>query len=84
GGAVVVEYAASRIKLAVTGSGRAGKAQVQHMVRRLLALEREPAADAADALAAAICHAHSGRLGALARELRAPARRAALRVRRAP
>jgi crossover junction endodeoxyribonuclease RuvC len=36
------------------------------MVKRLLALEGEPAADAADALACAICHAHGGRLGAFA------------------
>ncbi len=80
----VVEYSASRIKLAVTGSGRAGKIQVQHMVRRLLDLDRAPARDAADALAAAICHAHAGRLGALVQAARAPARHAALRARRAP
>ncbi len=86
GGAVVVEYSASRIKQAVTGSGRAGKRQVQNMVRRLLELDRLPPSDAADALAAAICHAHAGRLGLLA--LEAPtrprrSRRPALRVRRA-
>jgi len=80
----VVEYSASRIKLAVTGSGRAGKAQVQNMVRRLLELDRAPARDAADALAAAICHANAGRIGALTQEIRLPAKRAALRVRRAP
>ncbi len=80
-GCAVVEYSASRIKLAVTGSGRAGKRQVQQMVRRLLALERPPARDAADALAAAICHANAGRIGALTRAARPPARRAALRVR---
>jgi len=80
-GCEVVEYSASRIKLAVTGSGRAGKSQVQHMVRRLLELERAPARDAADALAAAICHAHAGRVGAMTRGARAPARGAALRVR---
>ena len=61
----VTEYAATRIKAAVAGSGRAGKSQVQHMVRRLLDLESRPAPDAADALAAAICHAHAGRLADL-------------------
>jgi crossover junction endodeoxyribonuclease RuvC len=83
-GQAVVEYSASRIKLAVTGSGKAGKAQVQNMVRRLLELDRAPARDAADALAAAICHANAGRIGALSQSLRPPARRSALRVRRAP
>jgi crossover junction endodeoxyribonuclease RuvC len=80
----VVEYSASRIKLAVTGSGRAGKAQVQNMVRRLLELDRAPARDAADALAAAICHANAGRIGALVQGNRSPAKRTTLRVRRAP
>lgn len=84
GGRVVVEYSASRIKLAATGNGRAGKAQVQNMVRRLLELDRPPARDAADALAAAICHANAGRIGALTQAVRLPAKRAALRVRRAP
>ncbi len=61
----VTEYAATRIKAAVTGSGRARKSQVQHMVRRLLDLESRPDPDAADALAVAICHAHAGRLGSI-------------------
>lgn len=48
----------SEVKAAVTGNGRAGKAQVQEMVRRLLDLRVAPApADAADALALAITHA---------------------------
>jgi crossover junction endodeoxyribonuclease RuvC len=83
-GRPVIEYSASRIKLAVTGNGRADKAQVQNMVRRLLELDRPPARDAADALAAAICHANAGRLGALTQTTRLPARRSVLRVRRAP
>jgi crossover junction endodeoxyribonuclease RuvC len=58
----VSEYAATRVKQAVTGSGRAPKRQVQDMVRRLLALDGSPALDASDALAAAICHAHEYRL----------------------
>lgn len=54
----VTEYSPTTIKQAVVGRGHADKEQVQHMVRALLALERVPQADAADALAAAICHAH--------------------------
>lgn len=52
------EHAALQIKKAVTGSGRAGKEQMQLMVQRLLHLASPPAADAADALACAICDAH--------------------------
>jgi crossover junction endodeoxyribonuclease RuvC len=55
--APVHEYAAREIKLAVTGNGAAEKLQVAHMVRTLLALRGPLAADAADALAVAICHA---------------------------
>jgi crossover junction endodeoxyribonuclease RuvC len=47
----------------VVGNGHAAKDQVGHMVRRLLALPGDPAADAADALACAICHAHGRSLG---------------------
>jgi crossover junction endodeoxyribonuclease RuvC len=65
GGLAVSEYSACQIKQGVTGSGRAGKRQVQTMVRRLLGLERTPARDASDALAAAIRHAHASRLAAL-------------------
>jgi crossover junction endodeoxyribonuclease RuvC len=57
-GLSIHEYAPSEIKLAVVGRGQATKEQVQHMVRVLLALPRPPAEDAADALAAAICHGH--------------------------
>jgi crossover junction endodeoxyribonuclease RuvC len=64
-GLVVHEYTASQVKQGVTGSGRAAKVQVKTMVRRLLALERVPAEDAADALAVAIRHAHGGRLEAI-------------------
>ncbi|TQL04246.1 crossover junction endodeoxyribonuclease RuvC [Cellulomonas sp. SLBN-39] len=53
----VAMHTPSEVKAAVTGSGRAGKAQVQTMVQRLLALDELPRpADAADALALAICH----------------------------
>lgn len=54
----VNEYAARHIKKAVVGKGSAEKGQVQHMVRMLLGLREAPAPDAADALAAALCHAH--------------------------
>jgi crossover junction endodeoxyribonuclease RuvC len=59
-GLPVAEYTALQVKQAVVGNGHAAKQQVQHMVKRLLALEGDPAADAADALACAICHAHGG------------------------
>ena len=58
----VHEYAPRAIKLAVVGVGGAEKAQVAHMVKQLLRLELRLGADAADALAIAICHAHSRRL----------------------
>ena len=58
-GIPVFEYSATRIKQAVVGTGRADKTQVQHMVRSLLALPAAPQADAADALAVALCHAHT-------------------------
>ncbi|MDD3529237.1 MAG: crossover junction endodeoxyribonuclease RuvC [Gallionellaceae bacterium] len=62
----VFEYTALQVKQAVVGNGHADKQQVIHMVTRLLALPGEPGADAADALACAICHAHGGMgLGAL-------------------
>ena len=53
------EYAPASIKLAIAGSGRAEKSQIQHMVKVLLNLPEVPAEDAADALACALCHAHS-------------------------
>ncbi len=55
----VTEYGASTVKQAVVGTGRADKTQVTHMVRALLGLREPLEADAADALAIAICHAHT-------------------------
>lgn len=56
----VAEYTPLQVKMAVVGYGRAEKRQVQEMVRVLLGLTRRPQPDdAADALAVAICHAHS-------------------------
>lgn len=58
----VSEHTALQVKQAVVGHGKAAKEQVQHMVKRLLALAGDPQADAADALACAICHANSSHL----------------------
>lgn len=57
-GIAVGEYAPNTVKKAVVGVGHAGKEQVQHMVRVQLPGVRFESADAADALAIAICHAH--------------------------
>lgn len=54
----VYEFTATQIKQAVVGAGHAAKNQVQHMMRVLLGLDHTPDADAADALAVAICHSH--------------------------
>jgi crossover junction endodeoxyribonuclease RuvC len=59
-GLQVSEYTALQVKQAVVGHGKAAKEQVAHMVCRLLQLPGAPSADAADALACAICHAHGG------------------------
>lgn len=54
------EYTPLEVKMALTGYGRADKQQVQNMVKNVLALKATPQPDdAADALAVAICHAHS-------------------------
>jgi crossover junction endodeoxyribonuclease RuvC len=57
-GIPVFEYGAKTVKMAVVGTGNADKAQVGLMVRRLLPGAAQKRADAADALAVAICHAH--------------------------
>lgn len=56
------EYTPRAVKLAVVGSGKADKTQVAHMVRHLLRITGPMAEDASDALAVAICHAHTGSL----------------------
>ncbi len=56
----VFEYTPTRIKQSVVGTGRAEKEQVQHMVQLILKLTEKPVADAADALAVALSHAHTG------------------------
>lgn len=61
----LAEYAPRAIKLAVVGFGGADKMQVVHMMRSMLDLDERLTADAADALAVALCHAHHRRLRAL-------------------
>ena len=58
-GLPVAEYAARQVKQSVVGTGAADKEQVQHMVKQLLKLPACPQADAADALAVALCHSHT-------------------------
>ena len=58
-GLPVEEYSARSVKQAVVGTGAADKHQVQMMITQLLKLSQAPSEDAADALAVAICHAHS-------------------------
>lgn len=63
-GMEIAEYTPLQVKQAVVGYGRAEKAQIQEMVRMLLCLNEIPKPDdAADALAIAICHAHSRKMG---------------------
>jgi len=62
--ASLYEYAPREIKQAIVGRGGAQKHQVQHMVKAILTLATEPLSDEADALAVALCHAHSFRLRA--------------------
>ena len=57
-GLVLSEYPPATVKRAIAGNGRAAKEEVQRMVRWLCALRRTPQADAADALALALCHAY--------------------------
>ena len=64
----VAEYTARQIKQSVVGYGAADKEQVQMMVMKLLNLSIKPQQDAADALAAAICHAHAAQSGSSWRE----------------
>ncbi len=55
----VHEYSPTQIKKAIVGKGNAAKGQVQHMVKAMLGLSHLPQEDAADALAVALCHAHT-------------------------
>jgi len=65
----VFEYTPNEIKKSVVGHGHAAKEQVQHMVKVLLGLSQSPSPDAADALAAALCHAHHAAAASLVNPL---------------
>ena len=72
-GLTVGEYTPMQIKQAVVGTGAADKRQVMYMVKSILALDHEPHPDhAADALAAAVCHANLRRTVALTDSRRTP------------
>ena len=73
-GIVIAEYSPATVKLAVTGTGRAEKAQVQRAIARELRVVERLVPDAADALAVALCHLQSSRLTALLAEATAPRR----------
>ena len=65
----IFEYAARHIKKSVVGNGGADKTQIQHMVKMLLTMQDAPQADAADALAVALCHSYQRNTHALLREI---------------
>lgn len=71
-GITVAEYAPATIKLAVTGTGRAEKEQVQRAIMQELRVGERMAPDAADALAVALCHLQTSRLRALVAEATGP------------
>jgi crossover junction endodeoxyribonuclease RuvC len=72
-GVPVAEYTPAEVKVALAGYGRAEKRQLQRMVMLLLGLDTAPTPlDASDALAIAICHAHSARAAGLSAGPRAP------------
>jgi crossover junction endodeoxyribonuclease RuvC len=58
-GLEIAEYSATQVKQALTGTGGASKEQVQMLVMHLLKLTQKPQIDASDALAIALCHAHT-------------------------
>ncbi|QWV94348.1 crossover junction endodeoxyribonuclease RuvC [Geomonas oryzisoli] len=69
-GLPVHEYTAMQVKQAVVGTGRAEKTQVQQMIKALLNLPEVAQEDASDALAVAICHAHSAGISTLLKSMR--------------
>lgn len=73
-GLEVAEYSPREIKMSVTGHGGASKEQVAFMVQRVFGLKSVPSPDAADALAAALCHQHRARLRVPKRTVSAAAR----------
>ena len=83
-GLPIAEYSPREIKMSVVGNGGATKEQVSFMIRRLLDLRGALQVDAADALAAALCHLHRARLTAPARAASAAAERLAAMLARSP
>jgi crossover junction endodeoxyribonuclease RuvC len=73
-GLPVFEYAPRAIKLAVVGSGSAEKPQVAHMIKLLLRIDGRLTPDASDALAVAVCHAHTRRMLPIMSAPRSPPR----------
>ncbi|MBJ6800470.1 crossover junction endodeoxyribonuclease RuvC [Geomonas propionica] len=69
-GLPVHEYTAMQVKQAVVGTGRAEKTQVQQMIKALLNLPEIAQEDASDALAVAVCHAHSAGIRTLLKSIR--------------
>ncbi len=61
----IYEYSALEVKKSVVGYGKADKNQVQKMVQEILTIRHPLSADSADALALALCHAHTGKFGSL-------------------
>jgi crossover junction endodeoxyribonuclease RuvC len=74
-GIVIAEYSPATVKLAVTGTGRAEKEQVQRAIALELRVVERLVPDAADALAVALCHLQSSRLTALLAEASVQGRR---------
>lgn len=75
-GIAVYEYSPTRIKLALTGSGRAGKREVQRMLKIMLGVSGFETEDASDAVAIALCHIHLSRIEAkLGKEFTEPRKR---------
>jgi len=68
-GLSVFEYTALQVKQAVVGSGRAEKVQVQQMIKALLNLPEVAQEDASDALAVAVCHAHSAGMNSILKKI---------------
>jgi len=84
-GLAIAEYSPREVKLSVAGSGAAAKEQVAFMVRRMLGLKGTLRADAADALAVALCHLHRERVALpTARAVSAAAERLAALLARRP
>jgi len=67
-GIEVVEYPPARVKQSICGNGRATKDQIEYMVRQILHFKGPLSADSADAIAVALCHAHSRKFRMIQKE----------------